>query len=97
MVVALVSLVAGALPASAQVTQPCPEPIFQQTYPYATVDQLVPMNLINLTPGTEYLLKVNGQEVKEGVARDRQGRAQVPDAEPWGEAPSGAARRGARE
>jgi len=67
MCVALVSLVAGAQPAGAQ-AQACPEPAFADTYPYATFKQLVPIELTNITPGTEYLLKVDGREVKQGIA-----------------------------
>ena len=48
--------------------QPCAEPVFPDTLPYATAKQLVPMEMTGVTPGTEYLLKVNGREVKEGIA-----------------------------
>ena len=68
MCAALVSLAAGAQPAGAQAAQACPEPVFNDTYPYATSKQLVPMELTGVTPGTEYLLKVDGREVKQGIA-----------------------------
>ncbi len=59
----LVPLVAGA-----QAAQACTEPVLQDTFPYATAGQLVPLGLTGVTPGTEYLVKVNGREVKQGVA-----------------------------
>jgi len=59
----LVPLVAGA-----QAAQACTEPVLAETIPYATAGQLVPMKLTGVTPGTEYLAKVNGREVKQGVA-----------------------------
>ena len=64
---------AGTLAAGAQAPDPldaaaCAEPVFHDTFPYATTKQLVPMNLSGVTPGTEYLLKVNGKEVKQGIA-----------------------------
>ncbi len=65
MCAALVPLAAGAQAAQAQ--QACPDPNFGDTFPYATAGQLVPMEVTGVTPGTEYLLKVNGREVKEGV------------------------------
>ena len=68
MCVALVSLGAGAQSAGSQAVQPCGEPVFLDTYPYATAKQLVPMELTGVTPGTEYLLKVNNREVKDGIA-----------------------------
>src|SRR6187200_3292879 len=70
MCVALVSVVAGTQLAGAQAPGPCPEPSFSDTYPYATFKQLVPVELTSITPGTEYLLKVNGHEVKQGTAAD---------------------------
>ena len=63
MCAALVPLVAGV-----QAAQACTEPAFSDTFPYATAGQLVPMELTGVTPGTEYLLKVGGREVKQGVA-----------------------------
>ena len=68
MFVALVCLVAGAQSAGGQASQACPEPVFKDTYPYATFKQLVPMELTSVTPGTEYLLKVDGKEMKNGIA-----------------------------
>jgi hypothetical protein len=61
---ALVPLVVGV-----QAAQACTEPVFEKTFPYATAGRLVPMQLTGVTPGTEYLLKVGGREVKEGVAQ----------------------------
>ena len=67
--VVLVSVGAGAQSAGSQAVQPCAEPVFLDTYPYATFKQLVPMELSGVTPGTEYLLKVNNREVKDGIAQ----------------------------
>jgi hypothetical protein len=60
----LVPLVAGAQAAQAA----CTDPVIQNTFPYATAGQLVPLGITGVTPGTEYLVKVNGREVKQGVA-----------------------------
>ena len=38
--------------------------------------------LTGLTPGSEYLVKVNGRERKSGVADHGQGFAALPDAAP---------------
>jgi hypothetical protein len=64
---ALVPLVAVAPTAHAQTT--CPEPNFPKTSPRATAKQLVPVELTGVTPGSEYLFRVNGREVKSGVAQ----------------------------
>lgn len=69
MCVALVSLGAGAQSAGSQAVQPCGEPVFVDTYEYATAKQLVPMELTGVTAGTEFLLKVNNREVKDGVVK----------------------------
>ena len=61
-------------PAQAEVApagagQTCPEPVFVQTFPYATAGQLVPAKLTSVTPGSDYLLKVGGLEQKSGTAK----------------------------
>ena len=56
------------LVAGVQAAQACTEPVLEKTFPYATAGQLVPLTLTGVTPGTEYLAKVNGREVKEGTA-----------------------------
>src|SRR3954452_32296 len=63
--------------AGAQAAQACTEPVLEQTYPYATFQQLVPLTLNGVTPGTEYLLKINGREVKQGIADSDRGERQV--------------------
>ena len=49
--------------------QPARSRVFVQTFPYATAGQLVPAKLTSVTPGSEYLLKVNGLEQKSGKAK----------------------------
>ena len=68
MCVALVSLGAGASSAGSQAALPCAEPVFSDTFPFATAKQLVPIEVTGVAPGTEYLLRVNNREVKEGIA-----------------------------
>jgi hypothetical protein len=63
----LLAMGAGALTAPAQV-QPCAEPVFTDPPKRAVEKTLVPLEITSVTPGTEYLLKVNGREVKQGVA-----------------------------
>ncbi len=62
------TLVAGAQAPDALDAAACPKPVFADTLPYATAKQLVPIEVSNVTPGTEYLLKVNTREVKEDIA-----------------------------
>jgi hypothetical protein len=55
--------------AQVQAAQTCPEPVFVQTFPYATAGQLVPAQLTSVTPGSDYLLKVSGLEQRSGTAK----------------------------
>ena len=60
---AVVSSMAGA-----QAAQACTEPALGDLPARATEDKLVRFELTGMTPGSEYLLKVNGRERKSGVA-----------------------------
>jgi hypothetical protein len=63
---ALVPLLAVAPTAHAQTA--CPEPDFLKTVSHATAKQLVLVELTGVTPGSEYLFRVGGRELKSGVA-----------------------------
>jgi hypothetical protein len=60
---AAVSLMAGA-----QAAQACTEPALGDIRARATEKQLVRFELTGLTPGSEYLLRVNDRERKSGIA-----------------------------
>jgi len=60
---AVVSLMAGA-----QAAQACTEPALGDLPARGQEKKLVRFELTGLTPGSEYLLKVNGRERKEGIA-----------------------------
>jgi hypothetical protein len=61
--VAVVSLMAGA-----QAAQACTEPTLGDLPARGQEKKLVRFKLTGLTPGSEYLLKVNGRERKSGIA-----------------------------
>jgi hypothetical protein len=67
--VGLVTTVAAlSLMAGAQAAQACTEPTLGDLPARAQEDKLVRFELSGLTPGSEYLVKVNGRERKSGVA-----------------------------
>jgi hypothetical protein len=60
---AVLSLMAGA-----QAAQACTEPALGDIQPRGEEHALIPFELTGLTPGSDYLLKVNGRERKSGTA-----------------------------
>ena len=72
---AVVPLMAGAQAAQAQATQTqaaqaCTEPVLRNLPARGTQKELVRFRLADLTPGSEYVLRVAGRERKTGVATE---------------------------